>query len=715
MKNFLTTIFIILSFPIFSFSQMDIEKIDDIFITEDAVLDSLIINPIDPLQKVPLPKKSLADCLLPDNGVFNSYYSQPPYKDWKFNDYNEALRNIMSAYPKHQEKGLKTMSKLRNCKFWGVSNAANYQMLLHHYTGEIDQYFRPNPAGYEVREDRSLYAAPSVKILGLSKIPHDKFIYSDNHYYTGEKDTHPISEFSLPPKVRNILRVFRGQPFFGDDILWFEPELLEALGYELCIRTITQKTKIDAPNIVELIVNQGTNLYMAEQKASIPLKVERLSVLYPYINNMNHANQAPDIGLTASELISEGKKWEAQKTNLSQPDKNIIRAIFYYTRAALYGSFDGFQNLVRIYCDTFSPTPDKDLREAVADLAVLRELCPTLKKVNSFKDFTYLLEPVECEINETYKRYDEAYTQQKNEEFWENYRKEQEKKERRNRFWKGMAQAAFNALGQTANMLTYQRNAISNSSAAIQMPQFSNFGSNPTSGNLNYLLDPRFAIAQVQAQELQDYQRTREAYQRMGRDLTLTEFRVLQGQAIMDMKEQGYDITAEQKAINDDLHNFNRSQMNSGKENVERIKKQNAKNRTSSEYNKTTNSSNSTSSKKIDRNTAQKTSSSTTSNTSSRSDTPSNKTSATEYNAHEQYKAGHLNTQTNSYGDKIKNVSMSVKDGSSYRNVNLHGELYKKDGKYYVKIGNSFFKVENSGGSYNSYIIYGSKAHYFNK
>ncbi|MGN0206774.1 MAG: hypothetical protein ACI4BC_05980, partial [Muribaculaceae bacterium] len=87
----------------------------------------------------------------------------------------------------------------------------------------------------------------------------------------------------------------------------------------------------------------------------------------------------------------------------------------------------------------------------------------------------------------------------------------------------------------------------------------------------------------------------------------------------------------------------------------------------------------------------------------------------TNNDAHEQYKSGNINTESSSYGNKIKNVSMAVKDGASFRSVNLHGELYKKDGQYYVKIGNSFYKVNSTGGVYNAYIIYGSKAHYFNK
>lgn len=157
--------------------------------------------------------------------------------------------------------------------------------------------------------------------------------------------------------------------------------------------------------------------------------------------------------------------------------------------------------------------------------------------------------------------------------------------------------------------------------------------------------------------------------------------------------------------------------MNSGKENVERIKKQNA-DKSKVVASNTTNpksksfTSNSSAKPYTD---SKPSSTSTTSGAKKNNNVSRNKASDSSPDAHEQYKKGNVNTQKSAYGDKIKNVSFSVKDGASYRSVNLHGELYKKDGQHFVLIGNSFFKVEHSGGSYNSYIIYGAKAHYFNK
>lgn len=290
-----------------------------------------------------------------------------------------------------------------------------------------------------------------------------------------------------------------------------------------------------------------------------------------------------------------------------------------------------------------------------------------------------------------------------------------EKSQRRAQMWANIIQIAAVGTQQTLAMLQSQsvsspvRSTASygktGGSLADQMEQPGYFNN-----AFNQLLN--VTAFQVQQQEMAEYNQMRQAFLSTGKDLSYMEYCFIKGQAIAELKEQGYDIIAEQKAINDELH---RSLMDSGKENVNRIKQQNAqKYGTSTKSNASTQASGSysTSSKS---NNVSRASSSISYGASSNNGATSNGTSAVTYDSHEQYKNGRLNTQKSSYGDKIKNVSMAVKDGASFRNVNLHGELYKKDGQYYVKIGASFFNVVNTGGPYNSYIIYGAKAHYFNR
>ena len=61
--------------------------------------------------------------------------------------------------------------------------------------------------------------------------------------------------------------------------------------------------------------------------------------------------------------------------------------------------------------------------------------------------------------------------------------------------------------------------------------------------DMSYLLDPNYAMAQVQQAEYQEYQQVRQSYQQMGKDLTLDEFRQIKGQAIMMSNQETGSIT----------------------------------------------------------------------------------------------------------------------------------------------------------------------------
>lgn len=355
--------------------------------------------------------------------------------------------------------------------------------------------------------------------------------------------------------------------------------------------------------------------------------------------------------------------------------------------------------------------------QANADILYsIQNIIKGISEMPRLKDVSYIWET----LNTTIKDIHRSLRKQLVDNIYEKEAENRAKKERRKQFWNNMANALLSGLANGVNAYMASQYQVRTPVNAASIMHGDNSGSLADAmsqpgyfQNVHQQLLQQ-SMNQVQWAEMQEYNQTREAYQRMGRDLSLNEFRVLKGQAIANLKEQGYDIIAEQKAINDDMNNFNRSQMNSGKENVERIRQQNAqKHGTSSKSNTSTELTNSSSSS-TNSNTSSRIPSSKTS-TASSNRASSSKIEIIDYNAHEQYNNGNLNTQTSSYGDKIKNVNFAVKDGSTYRNVNLHGELYKKDGQYYVKIGGTFFKAENTGGSYNSYIIYGAKAYYFNK
>lgn len=84
------------------------------------------------------------------------------------------------------------------------------------------------------------------------------------------------------------------------------------------------------------------------------------------------------------------------------------------------------------------------------------------------------------------------------------------------------------------------------------------------------------------------------------------------------------------------------------------------------------------------------------------------------YDAHQQHRNGNLNTASDSY-DYKKRVTLYKQDGSKYRSFKTNVELYKKDAKYFIKIGNTFFPAEGTytHAGYNMRIVYGGNGLFF--
>lgn len=204
------------------------------------------------------------------------------------------------------------------------------------------------------------------------------------------------------------------------------------------------------------------------------------------------------------------------------------------------------------------------------------------------------------------------------------------------------------------------------------------------------------SIAAVEQQEMSEYQQVRQNYLAMGKDISLMEFRALKGKAIMDLKEQGIDVIAEQNAANKEMRDLYRSQMNSGKDNVAKIKQQN-----DLKYG-TSSSTTSTAGKSTTTNTSSKTSS-------------QNTSTATTMTSVE--KDVGKDKESSYYGEFTqRHVNLYVSSSSNNHTVGFYNcEVYRKGSQYYVKIQDQFYKVlPCSKANYNRMIRYGAKEYYFN-
>ena len=123
------------------------------------------------------------------------------------------------------------------------------------------------------------------------------------------------------------------------------------------------------------------------------------------------------------------------------------------------------------------------------------------------------------------------------------------KRRRRAQYWSNLGMAFLQVLAQTAQATAYAQSSIS-----VQSHQRSNNKiitsqiSDPQYSNQVYQQLMAMSIAQVQQQEMAEYQQVRQNYLNMGKDLSISEFRTIKGQAIMDAKNQEY-------SNNDNLNN----------------------------------------------------------------------------------------------------------------------------------------------------------------
>jgi|GEM_PF-5891962 hypothetical protein len=275
---------------------------------------------------------------------------------------------------------------------------------------------------------------------------------------------------------------------------------------------------------------------------------------------------------------------------------------------------------------------------------------------------------------------------------------------KRAQYWRNVANAFSQSLVQTAQVSIMfsqaHNNSVINNYVPNQNPQTGSMASkleDPQYLNQTFNQIMNYSIAQVQFQELQEYNQVREGFQRMGKDLSLAEFRAMKGQSIMDLKEQGIDVIAEQNATNREMRAFYRSQMNSGKENVEKIKQQNA-----AKYGGTYSQSNISN---YNGETSAKTSSSSTFYNTSYNTSTAIQANATANNS----------DSGNAYRYIQREVNLHENPNSNSSIVFQNCKVYQKGSLYFVKIGEEYYQIQHCNKQFFNYTVrYGSHPYFLN-
>ncbi len=284
-------------------------------------------------------------------------------------------------------------------------------------------------------------------------------------------------------------------------------------------------------------------------------------------------------------------------------------------------------------------------------------------------------------------------------------RREAAKRARRRTIWggilQGIAQATVGTLNQMNGMAQANSyHAPSSIASRRNMPVAAN---SIAGGNMNYLLDPRYAIAQVQQQEMQEYRQFSQYNKKAdGSNYSLNEWRALQGQAIQNLKDEGYDLIAEQ-----------REQMRRNRAERE-IERQQDKEKWFARYGYDDGGASSSNA----------TASSTSSRSSSGASVASSKTASSgnvsskstvdekKLDANQQYKREPV--ASDDYR-KIKTVTLYYREGSTAKVKMSQVELYQKGAYKYIKIGSTYYPRRSSNWSrFGNAIAYDHIQLYYN-
>lgn len=247
---------------------------------------------------------------------------------------------------------------------------------------------------------------------------------------------------------------------------------------------------------------------------------QHINVL-PYLCAMQNAASA-DAKMTASECY---RMAEAIKGT----DK--ASALYYYTRAAFFGNVDAYKALCELSIQYNKSKNDSEVRSKSTtdgkDICKLEGLEVQEELFRAFYKSEHLAmyeQASKVFYDAAKKQYDE-YNKYLHAKWDAEYQAKMARRQQRLQTFGNVLLALGQAATNTINQIAYSQY----SAPAYHAPAM------PNVSNLDYLIDPNYAIAQVAAQEQAEYMAAREAAQRRGYDLSIDEWRMTKAQAAASM------------------------------------------------------------------------------------------------------------------------------------------------------------------------------------
>lgn len=240
--------------------------------------------------------------------------------------------------------------------------------------------------------------------------------------------------------------------------------------------------------------------------------IEQQIKALPYLCVMQNAASA-DAKLTASEcyIMAEAIKGTDKAS-----------ALYYYTRAAIFGNVDAYKALCELAIQYNKSKNDSEARHESTtdskDLCKLRgfEVQEELFGAMCQSKHLAMYEQASKALYDAAKKQYDEYNKYLHAKWDAEYKAKMARRQQRLQTFGNVLLALGQAATNTLNQMAYSQYSVPTYHAPAM----------PRASNLDYLIDPNYAIAQVAAQEQAEYMAAREAAQRRGYDLSIEEWRM---------------------------------------------------------------------------------------------------------------------------------------------------------------------------------------------
>lgn len=616
--------------------------------------------------------------ILNDKKQIDSYFS---FRANSFNkEYYKLMSLLMSSETSAEQKAsaekklLKLFARNKNSSDIDVYNCANYQ-LGHYYAFDVLDPFYADNLPSDMDREHLTPVDKHLALVYLDKVPHlfGRLKLIPNTWLTDyEKGLGMSFHGTYLEPSDEMFNYFLSLPDF-------HPHFVECLKYMREPRTDRNST---VPSF------RGT-MFLIKLLCSLPEDHPCKSQLLPSMRK-------EDIVSLALSMQKSGYFYEA---------------VYYGFLAAFRGDVNG----LIVGVDAFEEKAGDYYKDKYPNFYETGEFFRLIKDyMQSYSDYSDELKPYKSVFEQLNQHYDELadefYREVYNKNVVEKLARKEARAQRRKERWNNIWRAIGQAMVQMGNL--YVMSQYSTQYTPQYTPQYEPQFNGMSGGGLNALIDPRYAMNQVNNQYYNEYLLF-STYNKKpdGSNYTFDEYMSLNAQALNNLKKQGVDLVAELRQQNEENREQFKKDIDEDRKN--RLKQMQARSGggASETPAKESNTGGSTGGSKKGGSSSQTGGSSTVGSLTGGSST-GGVDEDPKVDAKEQFKTDPVSS---SDYRKLKTVTLYARDGDHAKVMFQNVELYRKGVTDYIKLGNTFYPRRSPNWQrFQHAIAYGGTQLYYN-